>query len=455
MTEGAKTILEESSADFDAYMFDEHLKPFFESPNGMLQQLEIGGEFMAQGSRFKLVSCFPSKGVVRSNTRIHCVPESANRRPLARVHILPVKDPASGNGSSSSSSASAQADPDSEATFSGTLRPWLQNHMGKHFERGDTFTIPDCTSGTGSFCVVAVDPPEGGLVSTQTAIHCEGPPVRVLSEARFRVVAETIPPRIQHSVGSLSQSSATQLANQYLRPHFMGRPLLISSDDTVIVVGVHFKVASMSPPAQPLQGGTPALVNVRGLSNSPTRGSFPATEVVCDTLTATQAFEGQMPPLLMGPIIGGEGGDDNARHIASWLRQRLLTLSDSLEEGDPRRPQLARLIEDLSGGGGFDVREMLRRLSFQGASDLEIARNTMTWKYKKPGAEEGGEEIDEDDERHSCRICLVTFEEDEDIRCLPCLHRFHSQCIMSWLKQSKACPICKNEITRHMADDDD
>lgn len=50
-------------------------------------------------------------------------------------------------------------------------------------------------------------------------------------------------------------------------------------------------------------------------------------------------------------------------------------------------------------------------------------------------------------ESERCSICLSVFEEGECLRVLPCLHRYHMQCVDRWLyKQSSACPICKERI---------
>lgn len=46
----------------------------------------------------------------------------------------------------------------------------------------------------------------------------------------------------------------------------------------------------------------------------------------------------------------------------------------------------------------------------------------------------------------TCPICIVDFEEGDDLRLLPCegKHRFHQECVDPWLLElSSSCPICR------------
>lgn len=44
-------------------------------------------------------------------------------------------------------------------------------------------------------------------------------------------------------------------------------------------------------------------------------------------------------------------------------------------------------------------------------------------------------------------ICMDVFEAGDDVRSLPCLHRFHVACVDRWLTQHAAtCPVCKMPI---------
>ncbi|RPD54743.1 hypothetical protein L227DRAFT_511251 [Lentinus tigrinus ALCF2SS1-6] len=51
--------------------------------------------------------------------------------------------------------------------------------------------------------------------------------------------------------------------------------------------------------------------------------------------------------------------------------------------------------------------------------------------------------------RETCPICIVDFEEGDDLRVLPCEghHRFHRECVDQWLLElSSSCPICRQDF---------
>lgn len=91
------------------------------------------------------------------------------------------------------------------------------------------------------------------------------------------------------------------------------------------------------------------------------------------------------------------------------------------------------------GGGGFK-----RRKSSGGNNDDGPSSSNTTRRRRQPYS---GDE--------TCTICLEDlFGEREqglyqDVRCLPCMHIFHSDCLFKWLKvpmDVHQCPVCRVRI---------
>mmetsp|Transcript_20973 Transcript_20973/g.69964 ORF Transcript_20973/g.69964 Transcript_20973/m.69964 type:complete len:114 (+) Transcript_20973:194-535(+) len=56
-------------------------------------------------------------------------------------------------------------------------------------------------------------------------------------------------------------------------------------------------------------------------------------------------------------------------------------------------------------------------------------------------------EILQENEGEDCSICLSTIFQGNLMAILPCSHRFHEQCVLRWLNQSRACPYCRSRIS--------
>ncbi|KAI8767464.1 E3 ubiquitin-protein ligase arkadia-B isoform X2 [Biomphalaria glabrata] len=81
-----------------------------------------------------------------------------------------------------------------------------------------------------------------------------------------------------------------------------------------------------------------------------------------------------------------------------------------------------------------------------GATQEVIERNTLPHKYKKVETSNSGDAGADSNHQEKCTICLSEFETGEDVRRLPCMHLFHSECVDQWLATNKNCPICRVDI---------
>eukprot|EP00429_Kryptoperidinium_foliaceum_P008722 CAMPEP_0176025436 /NCGR_PEP_ID=MMETSP0120_2-20121206/12443_1 /TAXON_ID=160619 /ORGANISM="Kryptoperidinium foliaceum, Strain CCMP 1326" /LENGTH=191 /DNA_ID=CAMNT_0017358619 /DNA_START=53 /DNA_END=628 /DNA_ORIENTATION=- len=55
-------------------------------------------------------------------------------------------------------------------------------------------------------------------------------------------------------------------------------------------------------------------------------------------------------------------------------------------------------------------------------------------------------------ERHldlaECELCLEEYKEEDELLRLPCMHLFHSKCVVPWLQKSYSCPVCNTDASQ-------
>jgi hypothetical protein len=86
-------------------------------------------------------------------------------------------------------------------------------------------------------------------------------------------------------------------------------------------------------------------------------------------------------------------------------------------------------------------------------SNYDLTWPAMTTLYIGDGEEEEAkEEIEwnitryDGEEDEECSVCLIDFEQGDNVIRLQCKHIFHEQCIMEWSMHKAECPNCREKI---------
>jgi len=82
----------------------------------------------------------------------------------------------------------------------------------------------------------------------------------------------------------------------------------------------------------------------------------------------------------------------------------------------------------------------------RGLDPAVVDASTTTMTYEVAAADRGGGSDAGGLAQNQCSVCLEHFKSGEELRMLPCMHRYHKDCIDRWLARSPACPVCKHEI---------
>jgi hypothetical protein len=126
--------------------------------------------------------------------------------------------------------------------------------------------------------------------------------------------------------------------------------------------------------------------------------------------------------------------------------QMLLLNTDMMASGDVYE-RLMELQETLSSRRGLSnetinqIRSDKWHVGISGNNSGDEGAATATGAVTAEGSFSASSQT-------TCMVCLGDFEENDDVRILPCRHVFHLGCIDEWLKRCTDCPICKDNVDR-------
>ena len=157
----------------------------------------------------------------------------------------------------------------------------------------------------------------------------------------------------------------------------------------------------------------------------------------------------RMMQMVLGPSEGESEEDFRRRRSAATRRhQQRASSSSERPRADAKCVSSLPMVEywDEKGLRTWSVRDLKREVNAKCAKHkcvqcVEKGDLIATLLASQSHNEEASSVQTE------CAVCLGEFVHGERLRCLPCGHRFHHQCVDPWLlNHSAACPLCQKSV---------
>jgi hypothetical protein len=417
-------------------MPDEHLRNANnnEQEHKQLPLIQAGDRFQTKEVDFKIVSCFPTIGVVDDNTQMFLVHPVSCLQSVVKATIAPLKESLDNVGffvrQIHSDDVCCQSD----------IKDFVEEAVQPYFAQEHRQVVEgEVLMFNGVQMKVLQMEPSSGIVDETTTLFTESESLPDLEKVHLRPVYESLP-------NSEKQINEDLLFRKYLKGFLQGTTRCLKKGETVQVDGVDFYVVDALP-----EKGVVTFASVIFTEGGPISGDeLRRIQLERDEQIARQLQEQMMReeygdrPFLMGP------GAMNleARRATALIQQRLSSIIAQIPENHPQRPALLEMQRQLAATANspeafFELLQAARdgQVGHRGAASERVAQ-LPTSNYHRTSTDESNADL----EAISCRICLSDYEEGEVLRTLPCFHRFHEGCIDKWLQRDNKCPICKTEV---------
>ncbi|XP_022603280.1 E3 ubiquitin-protein ligase RNF115-like isoform X2 [Seriola dumerili] len=162
----------------------------------------------------------------------------------------------------------------------------------------------------------------------------------------------------------------------------------------------------------------------------------PSSESHSDDSEQVSAGQSQSPPVSSGSVEAGEPESSSPpeQERSSRPEQRPAV------EGSSMLQLYSNPGDYAWGQGGLDavITELLGQLESTGPppAEKDMISSLPTVCISQ----------EQTDSRLECPVCREEYSLGESVRKLPCLHYFHSHCIVPWLELHDTCPVCRKSL---------
>ncbi|KAI1107329.1 hypothetical protein F4804DRAFT_297602 [Jackrogersella minutella] len=182
-------------------------------------------------------------------------------------------------------------------------------------------------------------------------------------------------------------------------------------------------------------------------------------------IIATGAIRAHRHPERYGPRASYGGRPRQSR--AKGLARAVLETLPIVKFGDPQppKPDPENELESIAGDRQQHSASPTQRdvpsndVEQTGPPPEATANATPKVHSEAPGAttsdQTGAKDEQTEDDNLGCSICTEDFSVGQDVRVLPCDHKFHPQCVDPWLVNvSGTCPLCRLDLRPHEAEEE-
>eukprot|EP01084_Bolivina_argentea_P297538 512616_1 len=254
--------------------------------------------------------------------------------------------------------------------------------------------------------------PMDGFVDTQTTIHCDGSAINDIHKIYIRPTYDSLPAIDKHC-------TTQHIKEHYICPMIYGRFMYF--DNNTLTQWSFEGIGYVAYGIEPYGGGIITCDTVIECK------AIKATEIIYVQQQIDAEFAHQLQEEEYGNVLC----DESDPLTATGMEYPLFI------------PPFGAFRWTTTGlSNAVNAVHHQRRVKMKSIGLSQQLLNTLpTHAYSIVNSDSATKE-----DVVSCRICLYPFEDGDQIKILPCLHKYHSMCIDHWLRHSVKCPMCMTSV---------